>query len=102
MEQIELNCPPTSPYDACVKSQITLPSFTKIVKSCYSVADINKDQYTILEEIKDNIRIDTLTGCLTLPTDKTVNNMFQLLINEICLLKTEIAAIKVVNTTQTA
>lgn len=100
MDKIELNCPPTSPYAACVKSELTLPTFTKITKECFSVEDIDKDQYSILTDIRNDIKLTTLTGCLILSSNPTIENVLQSLINEICLLKTEVAAIKTVNTIQ--
>jgi len=80
----------TKVFTACIEHQLPLGESTKITDECYNLEEIVTDIYELLDEVKSETDLLSLESCTTLPTEKTVKNLFQHLIDEICNLKSDV------------
>ena len=103
-DKITLTCPPNSPYANCVRTEVIIPEFSPLLQNgCYNVQEIEQDLYTLIGDIKDELDLTTLTSeCQTLPTVKTVITLIQFLLDDRCILKTQIDDLIAQNVTQDA
>lgn len=74
---------------ACVKYDKEVPTFSSLVDDdCKSIEETTEDIYSILETIKEDIDLASVTSdCGTLPTQKTTIAFIQWMINKICALE---------------
>lgn len=100
-DKIRHTCPPSSPYAACVKTEVVIPEFSTLTTDCNSVQDVELDLYTLIGNIKSELNLTALTSeCQTLPTTKTVATLIDFLLEGHCTQKTQIDALIVQNSTQ--
>lgn len=100
-DKIRHTCPPSSPYAACVKTEVVRPSFSTLSSSCNSVQDVELDLYTLIGNIKSELNLTAITSeCQTLPTTKTVFTLIDFLLEGYCTQKAQIDALIAQNTLQ--
>lgn len=79
----------------CVQYDNILPSFSAL-DSCVTIAETTGELYNLVGQLKEDIDLSQLDNeCLTLPSNITIKNLFQLLITTICIQKTTIDSIQV-------
>lgn len=84
-EKIQYNCPPSTPFAKCVKTELTPPVFSGLLNSCNSVEDILENEYTLIGNIKTEIDLSGVTSsCGTLPVIKNTKTLIQYLLNRDC------------------
>lgn len=81
-------------YSDCVSYDKDLHEISELT-DCISIADTTEELYNLIGEVKTDIDLTDLESeCLTLPTDRSVKNMFQFLFNTICTMKEEIETLQ--------
>ena len=102
-DKLKLSCPANSPYANCVRSEVTPPEFSTLTNSCNSVDEVLTDTYSIVEDIKTELNLSTITSdCQTLPLTKTVYTLIDFLLDGYCTQKTQIEALIAENLVQAA
>ena len=92
-----MNCIGARQFATCIETQIEPPEFSELFEEeCLTVEEVLEDLYEISGEIKEEIDLSTITAlCLTLPTVKNTKNFIQLILTEICNLKTELDTLEI-------
>lgn len=88
-------------YGKCVAYEEEVPEFSSLNnQDCLNIEEVASDIYGILTSIKEDINLSDLDNdCLTLPTNKTVKNVIQLLIDTICSQQSTITTLQETVTT---
>ena len=88
----KMNCIGARQFAMCIETQIEPPEFSVLFEEgCLTVEDVLEDLYTVSGEIKEEIDLSTITAsCITLPTVKDTKNFIQLILDQICELKTTV------------
>jgi hypothetical protein len=90
-DKIKIRC---KKVDAnCVNYETNLPNFSEL-NDCVTIAETTQELYDLVGGIKTEINLTDLESCVTLPTNPTVKNTMQTLIDFICLQQTKINALQ--------
>lgn len=75
-------------YSSCILYELELPEFSELT-DCVTIEETTEELYNLVGGIKDDLNLVELEVCegLTLPTERTILNMFQYLIDRDCAQK---------------
>ena len=73
-------------FASCVEYQGDIPSYSELYsENCVNSQEVDEDQYVLITELRNLTNVANLDfDCLTAPTTKTINTVFQALIDTIC------------------
>ena len=86
----------------CVNYEQQVNGTSSITDECISIEDTTVDIYAQLTTLFNSLNLNDLESCseLTLPTEKTVKNIFQFLIDTLCSQTSEILTLQETQATQ--
>lgn len=92
----------TKNFAACIEYQGALGESSLIEDECYNLEEVVEDTYNILDSIKNDLDLESLDSCETLPTEKTPKTLIQYLIDKICALQEQIEVLQELTETHTS
>lgn len=81
-------------YAICIEYNATIPDYSDLAEEpCVSIEEVGEDLYKHVTELREVTDVNKLDfGCLTAPTNPTLLNTIQLLLQEVCTLKELVAS----------
>lgn len=85
-DKVNLRCSSPIVYSVCVKYEGELPDYSEL--ECANTEETTEELYSLITEIREDSDLSELEAeCLTLPTDRTIKSVMQVILDKICAMQ---------------
>lgn len=85
-DKVNLRCGAIQ-YSVCIKYEGELPEYSEL-DECANLEQTTEELYSLITEIREDSDLSELEAeCLTLPTDRTVKSVMQVILDKICAMQ---------------